>query len=266
VSVTMADVAREADVNKATVSRVLRGDPRISPATRRRVWEVVRRLGYAPNVVAKGLSSRRTDVVGVVLPSLALPWTGELLSGMGRVLSKRGIDLLPLASGEISGSRARALRILKSRGVDGALWLDGLPEEEPDFPLVTLGQSLSRGSAIIIDEPHLARELLARSGPAGIRLFQGPLPLFPGLAECIPEPADPERALPLYDGLLPRPPLPERAILCGEPAIAAFMGWPAVPWPAFDIGVLAGRLLFNLIRDQGSRPGEIRITPAVVGS
>lgn len=260
----MADVAREAGVNKATVSRVLRGDPRISPTTRRNVWDVARRLGYEPNAVAKGLSSRRTDVVGVVLPALAHPWTGELLSGLERVLAKRGLSLLALSSGVASGSRARALRLLKGRGVDGALWLDGLPDEEPDFPLVTLGRSLSRGSALVIDETRLARSLLALAGQEGIALFQGDEPLFPALPLLLPEPPDRARALPLYDGLLPRPPLPARAVLCGRPEIAAFCNWISVPWPAFDIGVLAGRLLFNLIRGQGSRPGEIRLAPPLL--
>ncbi|MGB4096800.1 MAG: LacI family DNA-binding transcriptional regulator, partial [Acetomicrobium sp.] len=44
----MVDVAKEAGVDKATVSRVLRGDPRISLKTRERVWEVIRRLDYKP--------------------------------------------------------------------------------------------------------------------------------------------------------------------------------------------------------------------------
>ena len=256
----MADVAREAGVNKATVSRVLRGDPRISPSTRRRVWDVARSLGYEPNAVAKGLSSRRTDVIGVVLPDLAQRWTGELLSGLERVLAKRGLSLLVLSA----GSKVRALRLLKGRGVDGALWLDGLPDEEPDFPLVTLGRSLPRGSAIVIDEGRLAQALLCLAGPEGIALLQGERPLFPGLAPLIPEPPDAARALALYDGLVPRPPLPTRAILCGQPDLAALFNWISVPWPAFELGVLAGRLLFNLIRDQGSRPGEIRLAPSVV--
>lgn len=258
----MADVAAEAGVNKATVSRVLRGDPRISPQTRRRVWDIVRRLGYEPNVVAKGLSSRRTDVVGVVLADLARPWMGELLSGLERVLAKRGIDLLPLASGGLAGSRARALRILKGRGVDGALWLDGLPDEEPAFPVVTLDEPLRLGSAIVIDEERLARALEALAGPAGLVLRQGPAPLFPGLARHLK--SDRPGALPLYDDHpLPSPP-PKRAVLCGRPDLASHLGWISVPWPAFEIGVLAGRLLFNLIRDQGSRPGQIRLTPSVI--
>ncbi len=55
--VTMSDVARAAQVNKATVSRVLRGDPRISSATSEKVWAAIKDLGYRPDAIARGLSS-----------------------------------------------------------------------------------------------------------------------------------------------------------------------------------------------------------------
>ena len=67
--VTMADVAAAAGVNKGTVSRALRGDKRISNETRERIWRIARELGYEPDAVASGLSSRRTGVVAVVVES-----------------------------------------------------------------------------------------------------------------------------------------------------------------------------------------------------
>ncbi|HDQ93285.1 MAG TPA: LacI family transcriptional regulator, partial [Synergistetes bacterium] len=61
----MSDVAAAAGVNKATVSRVLRGDPRISSSTAEKVWETIKKLGYRPDAIARGLSSRRSDTLGL---------------------------------------------------------------------------------------------------------------------------------------------------------------------------------------------------------
>ena len=73
MSVTMVDVAKEAGVDKATVSRVLRGDPRISLKTRERVWEVIRRLDYKPNALARGLSEKKSGFVSIVSKNRKFP-------------------------------------------------------------------------------------------------------------------------------------------------------------------------------------------------
>lgn len=64
MKVKMEDVAKLANVNKATVSRALKGDSRISASTRERVWKAAKALGYQPDAVARGLSSNRTGLLG----------------------------------------------------------------------------------------------------------------------------------------------------------------------------------------------------------
>ncbi len=60
-TITIYDVAREANVSMATVSRVVNGNPNVKPATRKKVLEVIDRLDYRPNAVARGLASKKNN-------------------------------------------------------------------------------------------------------------------------------------------------------------------------------------------------------------
>jgi DNA-binding LacI/PurR family transcriptional regulator len=98
-TVTLRDVAGAAHVAESTVSRALAGDPRISPATRRAVERIARRLGYAPNALARGLAGRGADVIAVVVPrgaefTFSSPFHLALLEGISRVLQEAGQLLL----------------------------------------------------------------------------------------------------------------------------------------------------------------------------
>jgi DNA-binding LacI/PurR family transcriptional regulator len=68
--VTITDIAKKASVHRSTVSLALRGDPRISEATRSRIQAAARQLGYLPNLMARALDNRRTKTVGLLIPKL----------------------------------------------------------------------------------------------------------------------------------------------------------------------------------------------------
>ena len=70
MSVTIKDVAREANVSVATVSRALNGHPNVAEDVRQRILAVAEQLRYSPHHAARSLSSRRTQTFGVVLPDL----------------------------------------------------------------------------------------------------------------------------------------------------------------------------------------------------
>ena len=91
---TIRDVAREADVSVASVSRVLNGHANVRPALRDRIESVATRLGYVPHAGARNLSLARAGAIGVVLPDLHGEFFSELLRGMDREASARGLQLL----------------------------------------------------------------------------------------------------------------------------------------------------------------------------
>ena len=81
MNVTIYDVAREANVSMATVSRVVNGNPNVKPTTRKKVL-AIDRLGYRPNAVARGLASKKTTTVGVIIPDISNTFYAELARGI----------------------------------------------------------------------------------------------------------------------------------------------------------------------------------------
>ena len=81
-TITIYDVAREAGVSMATVSRVVNGNKNVKENTRKKVLEVIDRLDYRPNAVARGLASKKTTTVGVVIPNIANSYFSILAKGI----------------------------------------------------------------------------------------------------------------------------------------------------------------------------------------
>ena len=81
-TVTIYDVAREAGVSMATVSRVVNGNKNVKENTRKKVLEVIDRLDYRPNAVARGLASKKTTTVGVVIPNITNGYFSTLAKGI----------------------------------------------------------------------------------------------------------------------------------------------------------------------------------------
>jgi LacI family transcriptional regulator, gluconate utilization system Gnt-I transcriptional repressor len=90
----MTDVALAAGVSVMTVSRALKPATHVAPATRALVLKVVKELGYVPDLLAGGLSSKRSGFVSLLVPSLNNPHFAETVMGMKRVLEPAGIQVL----------------------------------------------------------------------------------------------------------------------------------------------------------------------------
>jgi LacI family transcriptional regulator len=101
--VTLVDIARRAGVSTITASRALRSNSLVAQATRQRVLAVATRLGYTPNLLARGLVQNRTSTVGVVIVELANPFFAPMVSAVEAVAAKRGFLVV---IGESSRSEA----------------------------------------------------------------------------------------------------------------------------------------------------------------
>lgn len=114
-------VARAAGVSQSTVSRALRGDPRVREDTRRRVDEAARRLGYVPNSLASSLVSRSTRTVAVVVSDLTNPFFPSLLTPIYDELQLMGYRVVLLAERTDIPTGQETLRRLLDRSIDGVL-------------------------------------------------------------------------------------------------------------------------------------------------
>ncbi len=127
---TIRDVARAADVSVASVSRVLNRHDNVRPALRERVEAAARRLGYVPHAGARSLSLSRSNAIGVVLPDLHGEFFSELLRGMDREASARGLQLLLSNMHDDPARGVEALHTMRGR-VDGLVVM--APHIDPDL-------------------------------------------------------------------------------------------------------------------------------------
>lgn len=120
---TIQDVAKEAGVSVATVSRVLNGSRSVSPKTKELVMGVVRKLDYQPNLLGRNLRRIETRMVLVLLPSIANPFYSRIVKGIEDVAHKNGYNIL-LCNTDSDINRERMyLELLKNRLSDGAIFL-----------------------------------------------------------------------------------------------------------------------------------------------
>ncbi|MGC8792289.1 MAG: LacI family DNA-binding transcriptional regulator [Bryobacteraceae bacterium] len=117
----MKDIARDLGVSVMTVSKALRNHSDISEATRRRVLQRARELGYRPNWVARSLVSGRTYMVGMVVPDLMHSFFAEVARGAAARLEPAGYHILLLNSDEDPSTEERQIAALLARNVDGLL-------------------------------------------------------------------------------------------------------------------------------------------------
>ena len=114
-------VARAAGVSQSTVSRALRGDPRVREETRRRVDQAARRLGYVPNSLAAGLVSRSTRTVAVIVSDLTNPFFPALLTPVYDELQLMGYRVVLFTERTDIPTGQETLRRLLDRSIDGVL-------------------------------------------------------------------------------------------------------------------------------------------------
>ncbi len=103
-TITIHDVAAAAGVSVTTVSRVLNDKDDVSLETSTRVREVIQELGYASNLAARSLRSRRTNVVGLIVPDLTGPYSVLVTRGVNRAAMAAGFDLLVYSSASRNAS------------------------------------------------------------------------------------------------------------------------------------------------------------------
>ena len=122
-TVTIYDVAREAGVSMATVSRVVNGNKNVKENTRKKVLEVIDRLDYRPNAVARGLASKRTTTVGVVIPDITNTYFATLAKGIDDIAEMYKYNIVLANSDEDDEKEVAVVNTLFSKQVDGVIFM-----------------------------------------------------------------------------------------------------------------------------------------------
>lgn len=159
------DVAREVGMSTATVSRALRGLPRVSQETRDRVVETAQRLGYVPSPHAASLASGRTGSVAIVVPFVTRWFFAMVVDGAEQVLRAQGFDVLLYNLAGEAGTRHRVLQThVLTKRVDAILVLGLSPSPEEvawltrqACPVVILGAEVPQWPSVRIDDDEVSR-------------------------------------------------------------------------------------------------------------
>lgn len=122
-TVTIYDVAREAGVSMATVSRVVNGNKNVKENTRKKVLEVIERLDYRPNAVARGLASKKTTTVGVVIPNITNSYFATLAKGIDDIAEMYKYNIILTNSDEDDDKEVAVVNSLFSKQVDGVIFM-----------------------------------------------------------------------------------------------------------------------------------------------
>ncbi|TDD86844.1 LacI family transcriptional regulator [Actinomadura darangshiensis] len=183
MAITSHDVARLAGVSQPTVSRALRGDKRVSEATRQRVVQAATALGYVPSEAGRSLSTRTTKRVGVMVTDLTNPFYPHLIGPLHDELERRGYRMMLFA--ERSESAAADERLL-DRSIDGVVLATAtvdtaLPGElsRRGMPFVFLNREAAgagNDAAVVDNEAggRVVAEELVRLGHRDIAIIAGP--------------------------------------------------------------------------------------------
>lgn len=140
------DVAARAGVSVTTVSRVLNNRGYLSDDVRARVNAAIAELGYRPDGIARSLIGRKSGIVGVIVPTVADPFFGELVAAIENALAARSYKVMLCNCQENAGREAEYLDLLQANRVDGIITsthnrdVDGY--EKVDLPIVAVDRRI----------------------------------------------------------------------------------------------------------------------------
>ncbi len=124
--VTIADVAREAKVSVATVSRVLNNNSRVMPETTQRVEAAIEKLSYEPNILARNFRKNESRVILILAPNITNPYYANILTGIGAAARRLGYSVMICTTGGESAQELEFLSMLAKRRADGAILLSSV--------------------------------------------------------------------------------------------------------------------------------------------
>lgn len=170
-----------------TASRALTGKPDVSDATRAKVIEMARRLGYRPNLFARGLRGQRVGVLGVVVADLSNPFFVEVTRGIEEEAHRRGYTIVLANTGEDPAKELEVIETLLEQQVSGILLtpsqgslapLERMEEEGVPYVLVARRFAGRESNAVLNDDFGGARQAVSHLldlGHRRILLINGPL-------------------------------------------------------------------------------------------
>jgi LacI family transcriptional regulator len=195
---TLEDIARQTRTSVSTVSRVLSGGRaahRISAETRERVLAASKAMGYRPNLLARGLRTRKSNTVALLISDISNPFFGSIAGNIEQQLTAQGYSLLLCNSGGDPEREAGYLQLLPQKAIDGLILVTlartkkALNESLPaNLPLVVLDRPVQGINAYVAsDHEQMATALcdtLESVGVKSVAIACGPQFIYTHRKRC----------------------------------------------------------------------------------
>jgi LacI family sucrose operon transcriptional repressor len=178
---TLKEVAQMAGVTVTTVSRMLNKPEKVSPATAKRIRQAMRELDYLPNEIARSLSKKTSNFIGLIVPSARNAFFAKVIERMERHISLNGYKLLLCISNHERTKEIEYFSMLRANKVAGVIIAshtqDIAESISLDAPILSIDRVISPNiSAVCSDNfsgGKMAAELLIRKGCQRIAYFSG---------------------------------------------------------------------------------------------
>jgi LacI family transcriptional regulator len=184
VAVTSKDIARRLQISQSTVSRALRGDPRVAPRTMARVLEAARQMNYTPNLAARTLITRKTGTVAVVVNDITNPFYPELLEILHNEFALAGYRTVLFNERTDVSAEQHLAHLINGSAADGLVYVSAtlgspLPGRPGGFPMVLVNRYLDDldVDTVVSDNlrgGRLVAEAMVELGHRHIALIAGP--------------------------------------------------------------------------------------------
>lgn len=123
MAVSIKDVAKEAQVSIATVSRVLNNIDVVNEDTKKKVLDAIDKLGYRPNIVARSLKTQKSKTIGIIIPDISNQFYPEIVRGAEDVANIYDYNIMLCNTDLDPEKEMEYLRVLREKMADGVLYM-----------------------------------------------------------------------------------------------------------------------------------------------
>ena len=192
MAVRLKDIARQLNISESTVSRALSNHPRISDSTKKKVADLVKKLNYHPNLIAKSLKLKKTKTIGLIIGDITNPFYPEIVKGAEDIASRNDLNIILCNSDYNTEKELEYLNVLVGKRVDGILIMPAgkklasilfLNENDISFVLIDTKPSIKiKTNCVYADQEYganIATKHLINLGHSKIALINGPKTVSP---------------------------------------------------------------------------------------
>ena len=189
MAVTIDDIARQAGVSSATVSRVLNNSSYVKEETRDKVLKIIAEMNYVPSAIARSLSKRETNTIGIIVPDITNSYFGEIIKGISKIAEEFDLNIILFNTNNNVQSELKALEEIKKHRLKGVIMTPGFGDTkfQDDFidaiksiniPIVLVSADLNyiNLNGVFVDDilgGYLATKALIENGHKKIGIIAG---------------------------------------------------------------------------------------------